>query len=137
MYFLDPSTGRRRRQVAREQAYKLLRRGARDTAARGVTEGEIHEFRAERTQPGPSPDDVTLVDRVQSVIFRDPSAPRGSVIVNAENGVIYLRGEVASAELAERMAFATRSVDGVLGVKNLLHLPGERSPTAEDTRNSP
>jgi hypothetical protein len=137
MYFLDPSTGRRRRQVAREQAVKLLRRGGRETAAQGVAEGEVHEFRAERTQPAPQPDDVTLVDRVQSVIFRDPGVSRGSVIVNAENGVIYLRGEVTSPELAERMAFATRSVDGVLAVKNLLHLPGERSPTAEDTRNSP
>jgi hypothetical protein len=142
MYFLDPTAGKGRRHLAREKAVKLLRRGARETAREasdreGAAEGEMHEIRGDSAQPEAPLDDATLVDRVESVIFRDPDSPKGGVTVNAQNGVIYLRGEVQSPERAEQLAFATRSVDGVVAVKNLLHLPGEHARTAEDARNTP
>jgi osmotically-inducible protein OsmY len=50
--------------------------------------------------------------------------PKGSINVNAENGVVYLRGEVNEPGQVEKLAEAARSVDGVREVKNLLHTPG-------------
>jgi osmotically-inducible protein OsmY len=50
------------------------------------------------------------------------------VSVNAENGVAYLRGQVPDQEWVDRLGEATREVDGVKGVKNLLHTPGTPAP---------
>lgn len=141
MYFLDPAQGKRRRHMARDRAMKLIRRGGHEAAAKaryaeGVAEGKIHEMRSEGEQPGPRPDDVTLARKVESEIFRETDAPKGSVDVNVEQGVVYLRGEVGTAERQEALAGAARAVEGVQGVKNLLHLPGEQARTIEDTRNS-
>jgi osmotically-inducible protein OsmY len=67
--------------------------------------------------------DPTLARKVETEIFRGEDAPKGSVDVNAENGVIYLRGEVKHPEDIEALGKAARKVDGVKEVKNLLHLP--------------
>ena len=75
-------------------------------------------------------DDVTLARKVESELFRDADAPKGKVSVNAENGVIYLRGELESQEQIERLAEAARQVEGVQSVKNLLHTPGTPAPQA-------
>ena len=37
---------------------------------------------------------MTLARKVESEIFRAADAPKGAVSVNAENGVVFLRGEV-------------------------------------------
>jgi osmotically-inducible protein OsmY len=139
MYFLDPAAGKRRRHVARDRAWKLLRRGGREAAKKarygeGVAAGKVHDIRAERGQPKDQPDDVTLARTVESMISRDPGSTKGGVNVNAENGVVYLRGQVPTHDVADRLVSAARSVAGVQGVKNLLHLPGERARTAEDAR---
>jgi osmotically-inducible protein OsmY len=65
--------------------------------------------------------DPTLAHKVESEIFRGDDVPKGSINVNAENGVIYLRGEVSDPEQVERLGKAARSVSGVREVKNLLH----------------
>jgi osmotically-inducible protein OsmY len=139
MYFLDPAAGRRRRHIARDRAWKLLRRGGRKAAKKarygeGVAAGKVHDIRAERGQAKDRPDDVTLARTVESMISRDPGSPKGGVNVNAENGVVYLRGQVPTHDVADRLVAAARSAPGVQGVKNLLHLPGERARTAEDAR---
>ena len=46
--------------------------------------------------------------------------------VNAEDGVVYLRGEVESWRLVDEDA--SRKVAGVKDVENLLHLPGMPAP---------
>ena len=43
--------------------------------------------------------------------------------VNAEDGVVYLRGEVESPDLVAELEQATRNVHGVRKVENLLHTP--------------
>lgn len=68
--------------------------------------------------------DVTLAKKVESVIFRDREAPKGDVDVNAENGVVYLRGQVKNAAQVRELVEAASQVDGVTAVENLLHLPG-------------
>ena len=68
--------------------------------------------------------DPTLARKVESEIFRSAEAPKATVDVNAENGVVYLRGEVADEGAIEALVSATRAVEGVQGVECLLHTPG-------------
>jgi osmotically-inducible protein OsmY len=65
--------------------------------------------------------DPALARKVETEIFRSDEVPKGSINVNAENGVVYLRGEANSSEQVEQLAKAARSVGGVREVKNLLH----------------
>jgi osmotically-inducible protein OsmY len=75
-----------------------------------------------------SVDDVTLAQQVQSELFREESAPKGQISVNAANGVVQLRGEVEQPELIGELVQRARSVQGVRDVENLLHLPGQEAP---------
>ena len=76
-------------------------------------------------------DDQTLSDRVRSEIFRDQDAPKGGVSVDVQAGVAYLRGEVADQAWIDRLGADARKVQGIDGVKNLLHTPGTPTPAAE------
>ena len=75
-----------------------------------------------------SADDVTLARQVESELFREESAPKGQISVNAANGVVQLRGEVEQPELIDELVQRARSVQGVREVENLLHLPGQEAP---------
>jgi len=76
-------------------------------------------------------DDATLADRVRSEIFRPADAPKGSVSVDVQAGIAYLRGEVADHAWIERLGKDARKVEGINGVKNLLHAPGTPAPPPE------
>jgi osmotically-inducible protein OsmY len=76
-------------------------------------------------------DDATLADRVRSEIFRAPDAPKGSVSVDVQAGVAYLRGEVPDRYWIDRLGTSTKKVEGIIGLKNLLHAPGTPAPPAE------
>jgi len=73
-------------------------------------------------------DDATLVDKVESAIFRDPALPKGRININAERGRVVLRGEVDQPEQISALEVAVRQVSGVKDVENLLHLPGTSVP---------
>jgi osmotically-inducible protein OsmY len=75
------------------------------------------------------PDDVTLAQKVASTLFRDPSVPKGAISINAEAGVVFLRGMVES-EMIPEIEQATRRVPGVRDVENLLHPPGTPAPAS-------
>ncbi len=107
-YFFHPLEGQRRRDRAAGRVRELLSR---------AEEG-----------PKPQPDDVTLVHMVESELFRDEQVPKGQINVNAENGKVYLRGEVGEAEMIRDLEQRARSVQGVHDVENLLHLPGAEAP---------
>lgn len=81
--------------------------------------------------------DPALARKVESEVFRDERIPKGDISVNAEYGVIYLRGEVADKETMEELATRTRAVDGVRAVENLTHLPDEPAPTKDEVGTSP
>jgi osmotically-inducible protein OsmY len=76
-------------------------------------------------------DDVTLARKVETEIFRAPDAPKGDVSIDVQAGVVYLRGVVADDAWIQRFADDAKKVDGIKGVKNLLHRPGTPAPTAE------
>jgi osmotically-inducible protein OsmY len=132
-YFLDPSSGRRRRHETRDRGAKLARRGAhrgRRFARHASAEAVGRTRRAARVLPHRDEelDDVTLAHKVESILFRDRDVPKGQINVNAENGVLFLRGQVDRPELVAELEARVRKVRGVRGVENLLHVPGDPPP---------
>ena len=107
------------------KAYVDRYAGQAKGAATSVSPGVGREPAEERLN------DPALARKVESEVFRDEELPKGNVSVNAEYGVIYLRGEVPSAETMEELTKRTRSVDGVRAVENLTHLPGEPAPAKQ------
>jgi osmotically-inducible protein OsmY len=106
-YFLDPDSGKRRRHGARDRAMGMIGRGADRT----------------RREAEPAPNDQALADRVKSEIFQPDDAPKGSVNVNVERGVVYLRGEVKRPDQIRKLVERAGEIDGVTAVESLLHTP--------------
>ena len=134
-YFLDPKAGRRRRHTARDRVLSRLRHGERRAIVR-TRRAESHAFgvarrtiNARRRAEEP-PDDLTLTQKVESQLFRRAGVPKGQINVNAEDGVVFLRGVVERQEDIERMEAATRRIAGVREVENLVHLPGTPAPAS-------
>jgi osmotically-inducible protein OsmY len=134
-YFLDPQEGKRRRHVAFDRIAALLRRGKAEGErharyAAGVARGAAYEAAGagNGTESLPDPD---LANKVRTEIFRGEDAPKGDVNVNAENGIVYLRGEVKSPDEVNRLGEQARGISGVRDVVNLLHTPGQPAPTKE------
>jgi osmotically-inducible protein OsmY len=94
-------------------------------AATNVAPGAGREPAEERLN------DPALARKVESEVFRGEEIPKGSVSVNAEYGVIYLRGEVPSSDVMDELTTRARAVDGVRAVENLTHLPGEPAPAKQ------
>jgi osmotically-inducible protein OsmY len=133
-YFFDPQQGRGRRAEARDRIAAFFRRRLREGERLGRTasaeaEGLVQKAKHLQEEPKPQPDDVTLTRKVETEIFRDAEIPKGQINVNAENGKIYLRGEVGKPELIKDLEKRARNVQGVQDVENLLHLPGTEAPT--------
>jgi len=129
-YFLfDRHHARRRRHIARERGAAIARRRSRAAVRRakyleGVAEGVAH--RAAHALPGRNGqrealDDVSLARKVESIAFREAHVSKSHVSVNADKGVIYLRGRVETDREIEDLLRAVAAVEGVASVQNLLH----------------
>lgn len=128
-YFLDPQNGRRRRHQSRDRTLSLARQASKRgrklvhhvrADAAGTARRAVH---AVRPSAEVELDDATLVDKVESIVFRRRDVPKGQININAENGVVYLRGRVERPELVETLEARVRKVRGVKGVENLLQVP--------------
>jgi osmotically-inducible protein OsmY len=134
-YFLDQQSGSRRRNEARDRALATARSKAHDASAKvGHAAGQA-KSKVAGVKPTPSDDskleqlgDAALVRKVESEIFRAADAPKGEVAINAENGVVFLRGEV-ERDWIERLEHEAGQVAGVKAVRSLLHPPGTPAPT--------
>jgi osmotically-inducible protein OsmY len=126
-YLFDPAKGAERRKVVMAKAGGLFGGGnsAGESTATASLGGSADDAAKEE------PNDATLARKVETEIFRDQNVPKGQINVNAEDGVVYLRGEVAPDLIAE-LGQRAREVQGVLGVENLLHVAGEEAPTKPD-----
>jgi osmotically-inducible protein OsmY len=132
-YFLDPISGRRRRHTTRDRGSSLARKGVhrgRRFGRYAASEIVGRRKRVLRTlrHEEPDLDDATLAHKVETILFRDREVPKGQINVNAENGVVFLRGEVNGPDLLNTLEDRVRKVKGVKGVENLLHLPGQPAP---------
>ena len=128
-YLLDPDRGRARRAQLTDQGTATVRHATREVerVVRSVTstaEGKFEALTQGGSRVAPT-DDVTLRDRAESILFRDPKVPKGTINLSAERGILVLRGEVPNARMRSKLAREAEKIEGVWGVENLLHLPGE------------
>lgn len=137
-YLLDPRMGRTRRSRLADQAAargrdaaQTLERQGRFVASTVVGKADAARL---RTEDHRAPNDVTLARKVESEILGRPDVPKGSIVVNAERGVVALRGEAPDDETREDVERLVRKVEGVRDVDNLLHLPGESAPNKASAR---
>ncbi|TMF33814.1 MAG: BON domain-containing protein [Chloroflexi bacterium] len=134
-YFLDPDNGKARRIRVVERSGHLVRMTGRRLAresryglhtllarARHLVARERPEFAEGRT----------LLDRVESELFRDRAIPHGRLNLEVEGTTVVLRGELDDADAMFKVEQAVRNVPGVTAVKSLLHLPGTPAPNKAD-----
>ena len=133
-WFLDPDSGARRRNVTRDKAMSYARKGQQEATRKAEYASGVAKGAAAAATPGGNGDvaerlnDPALARKVESEIFRAEDAPKGSVNVNVEDGVVFLRGQVEESDAIERLVAEAEKVDGVREVKSLLHTPGEPAP---------
>ena len=132
LFFLDSLSGRRRRSRSTDRVAGSARRTLRKTAragkrARSATVGTAKRVRHRSERPRDL-DDVTLARKVESELFRDPSVPKGQISINAQRGVVQLRGEVPTIGMVTELIERTRRIQGVRDVESLLHLHGVEAP---------
>jgi osmotically-inducible protein OsmY len=135
-FFLDPRSGRRRRHTARERIVATARRRRHrlEQQARyeaGKVVGLAHQAaKLTSRKEAPDLDDVSLVHRVETELFRDRSIPKARISINADRGIVVLRGQVDSDEVVRHVERQVRKLPGVVDVENLLHLPGTPAPAS-------
>jgi hypothetical protein len=131
-WVLDPQMGRTRRAVTRDRLAGGARRFGRWSARRGRWLKATASATAERLQRPDAPaeelDEVALTNKVRSELFRDPAINKGTININAERDVVFLRGTVPSHELVAELGSRVERIDGVRKVVNLLHVPGAPIP---------
>lgn len=139
-HFLDPERGRVRREQTAEQLAARARERARELRQKidyraGEVKGAVAESVGRLRQDEPL-NDQTLKHKVESEVFGSGRFPKGSVLVDAHEGVVALRGQVETPEQRGALVEAVRAVDGVREVEDFLHLPGEPAPTVEPARQA-
>lgn len=127
-FFLDPQAGRRRRAMTRDRTLGTVRRARRTSTRAGrMVAADAYGLKQKAThlreEPKEPPNDAWIKQKVESELFRPADVPKGQIVVNAENGVVILRGEVPRPELIDDFVRRTRKIRGVRDVENLLHLP--------------
>ena len=131
LFFLDSVSGRRRRGSTDRTAGSLRRTWRRTARAgkrtRAATLGTARRVRHRNETPRDF-DDATLARKVESELFRDPSVPKGQISINAQHGVVQLRGEVPTVGMLTELIQRTRRIQGVRDVESLLHLHGVDAP---------
>lgn len=131
-FLTDPARGKGRRARLLDQGAATVRHASRGAeravrAATATAEGKLEALTNAGTRVAPT-DDVTLRDRAESQLFRDPDVPKGSINISVERGTLVLRGAVPDAKMRKRLVKEAEGIEGVWSVHDLLHLPGETAP---------
>jgi osmotically-inducible protein OsmY len=129
-YLLDPNNGRRRRHVIRDKARSRVRRAEREARERAhymanKAKGVVAEVSPVGHHDPSQLNDPALAAKAESELFRPQDAPKGSVNLNVEYRVLYLRGEVENLVRMEDLVERAERIEGIDKVESLLHLPGE------------
>jgi len=134
-FFLDPVSGKRRRAVTKDWVAGRFRAVGRRTTRLGRGAGAYAEGYRERLahagQESLPENDATLAHKVESELFQGGGGldiPSGQININAENGVVFLRGAVKGPSQIIEIENRVWEVNGVRGVENLLHLEGTPAP---------
>lgn len=136
MYLLDPDRGRRRRAqlgqkwtARKRSADRAVDRFERDTANRA----EGARARAEGGGIFHPSDDRALEVHLHQVL-EELDVATSDVSVESVEGLVRVRGQVASEADIARVVRAINGVPGVHGVESLMHLPGEPAPNKKPAR---
>lgn len=132
-FFLDPRSGRRRRHLIRDRTKGILRRRRRVIERHahyeaGKVVGLAHAIT--HHDHGAELDDVGLVRKVESELFRDRTIPKGQISINADRGIVVLRGQLDDPKQIERIEHSVRKIGGVREVENLLHPSSTPAPAS-------
>jgi hypothetical protein len=140
IYFLDPERGRARRAQFADWAGARVRRGRQalnQLSARTGSGAAAFPKKMVSLRSAPRPaDDLTLRDRVESEVFRNPEVPKGRINLDVESGVVTIRGQVDNALQIAAVEKAVLKVPGVHGVENLLHVNGTPAANKVESRES-
>jgi len=141
VYLFDPEKGRARRALLADWLGARARRGWRTvnqiSARTGTTAAAFPQRMVQLRTMRPRPaDDLTLRDRVESEVFRNPDLPKGQINLDVESGVVTIRGQVENAYQIANVEKAVLKVPGVAGVENLLHVAGTSAPNKSESRKS-
>jgi hypothetical protein len=138
-YLFNPSRGKGRRKKILDMTAGRFRRGGRrlerlgrrvGAEAYGVTQKVTH-----LKEESKDFDDVTLANKVMSELFGDPEIPKGDVNITAEDGTVVLVGQVKRPEQVNEIEKRVMKINGVQGVRNLLHTPKTPVPDRGTTGN--
>lgn len=140
VYFLDPQRGPARRARFVDWSSTRIRRGRESLgrlSARGSrTVAALPQRVVNLRSSGRPVDDLTLRDRVESEVFRNPEVPKGRINLDVEFGIVTIRGQVDNALQIATIEKAVLKVPGVSGVENLLHVDGTPAPNRAEGRES-
>ncbi|MDQ4096570.1 MAG: BON domain-containing protein [Actinomycetota bacterium] len=139
-YLCDPDRGAGRRSRIKDQVSAAVRRRAdRLEQKTRYVGGKVQGVAARAANVGTSdevPSDKALVDKVRSEVLGRAEFDGLDVVVDAADGVVTLRGEVAEASKVQDLERAVRKVDGVNSVNSLLHPPATSAPNKEAAREA-
>jgi hypothetical protein len=144
MYYLDASSGRRRRARVRDRLSHMRRVFTRNMPERierrgrffgGIAKGVRHNAAEFLPRRHAHVDDETLVARVRSEVLRNTHIKAGEIHVDAYEGCVTLRGQLEEPSDIRRMVERARHVEGVNEVRSYLHLPGTPSPNKAEAYN--
>jgi osmotically-inducible protein OsmY len=139
-YLFDPVAGNGRRARLRDQAAAQLRRtqwrGEKlQRHASNVIEGKMHHL-ASPEDGDRAMDDTTIAQRIRSEVLGRPNLDAREVIVDVEEGIARLRGQLDDTERIESVVEETRRIPGVRDVENLIHLPDVPAPNKKAARSA-
>lgn len=133
-YFLDLNNGSERR----AKIAPTISKAQSAVTGSGSAGAQAFQTVKETVKPGsshtpdnPTPDDLTLRDRVESELFKNPETSREHINVNVVDGIVELRGEQDSQSAIDALIQSAKSIANVKGVHSYLHLPGTPAPNKE------
>jgi osmotically-inducible protein OsmY len=123
VYLLDPRMGKTRRAKLQDRFGSMMRRGGREASRKTeYAKSRLEGVRHVASSDSPPPNDQALKDKVESEILSRRKYPKGQINVNAQGGIVELRGVAESEEQISQIEQEVRKVTGVVDVHNYLHL---------------
>jgi osmotically-inducible protein OsmY len=134
-YVLDPDQGHARQARLQDQMLAAARRTARWAGRKtrysaGRMKGRV--LRSVGFGTSDTADDRQLGEQLRGTLRRQPVAT-DHLTTEVADGVVRVRGEVASPADAQVIRHALASEPGVERVEDLMHLPGELPPNKAAT----
>jgi len=129
-YFFDPERGVARRRQAQDQIDAKLRRRQADAERQARHAANVAQGEAAQAQGAGVPrpvDDVEVVNVVKQALGR-LEVDTSNVTVESVDGVVTVRGEIASREAKTAVEEAVTAAPGVIEVQSFLHTPGTPAP---------